>query len=72
MPRFGSNEVSIKTKRRNPITPISEYRSQAKKAAKDLRYGDDVIQAIKNAKSEAEIARIMKTARERSFDDDKD
>lgn len=39
------------------------YRREALKAAHDLCYGDEVKARIKNATSSAEIARIMRTAR---------
>lgn len=37
--------------------------------AKDLRYPSKTIERIKHAKSEYEITRILKTAREESFED---
>ena len=39
------------------------YRKDALKAAKDLGYGEEVIQQIKNAKTDDEISRIMASAR---------
>lgn len=52
----------------NPI-PKAESLSQCKRwckaVAKDLRYGDDVVDAIKQAKSNDEIDRIMVDARRR-------
>lgn len=45
------------------------YKDFAIKAADELFYSDGVINAIKNAKSHVEITRILKTARERSFED---
>ena len=39
------------------------YRKQAMIAAKDLCSGNDVIEKIKAAKNDAEIERIMNTAR---------
>lgn len=39
------------------------YKGQAIQAAKDLCYGEKVITQLKNAKTEAEISRIMCTAR---------
>ena len=39
------------------------YRNQAIIAAEDLRYGNEVIEKIKAAKNDAEIERIMNTAR---------
>ena len=39
------------------------YRKQAMIAAKDLCYGNEVIEKIKAAKNDAEIERIMNMAR---------
>ena len=39
------------------------YRNQAMIAAEDLCYGNEVIEKIKAAKSDAEIERIMNAAR---------
>ena len=44
---------------------VTYYKSKAIKAAKDLNYGDVVIERIENAKCDEEITRIMKTERER-------
>ena len=44
-----------------------EYEKDAINAAKDLRYGKDVIESIKNAKSDSEIQRIMISARKKHF-----
>lgn len=43
------------------------YQKQAIEAATDLGYGVRVIWKIENAKSDAEISRIMKTAREQKL-----
>lgn len=40
------------------------YRSMALKAARELNYGKEVILKIRAAKTDAEICRIMATARE--------
>lgn len=52
----------------NPI-PKAESLSQCKRrckvVARDLRYGDDVVDAIKQAKSNDEIDQIMVDARRR-------
>jgi hypothetical protein len=40
-----------------------EYQKQAIKAAKELRYGDEVIYKIEQAKTVGEIVRVMVTAR---------
>ena len=42
---------------------LSSAKKNAKKAAKGLFYGDNVIDAISNAKTEAEVTRIMLNAR---------
>lgn len=39
------------------------YKAEAIKAAKDLRYGDEIVHKIRKAKSSCEISRIMATAR---------
>jgi hypothetical protein len=41
------------------------YRSEAMKAAEELCYGYDVVVQIRTAKTEAEIARIMSTCRQK-------
>lgn len=43
------------------------YRKFALKAAKDLCYGEEVIDLIKNAKNNEEIERIMISARKGLF-----
>ena len=45
----------------------SQYKIQAIKAAKDLLYGDKVIEKIKKAKTEGESDRIMRAARHEHF-----
>lgn len=47
---------------------VAYYKSKAIKAAKDLLYGEEVINRIENAKCDEEITRIMKTERERRLD----
>lgn len=42
------------------------YKAEAVKAAKDLRYGDEVVRKIRKPKSSCEISRIMATARKAS------
>ena len=39
------------------------YKRKAIKVAKDFRYGNVVVEAIHNAKTENEISRIMRDAR---------
>lgn len=46
---------------------LETFRRQAINAAKDFHYGKDVIKQLKEAKSDAEIDRIMKTARHEKF-----
>ena len=48
------------------LSNLREYRKQAIKAAHELCYGDEVKARIRDAKSQDEIASIMKTARENS------
>lgn len=43
----------------------SQYKKEALEAARDLRYSREVINKIREAKSDNEISRIMKSARER-------
>ena len=42
---------------------LKRYRKEAKQAAIDLRYGEEIINAIRKAKSESEICNIMVSAR---------
>jgi len=44
---------------------LETYRQTAITTAKELFYGEKVIKAIKEAKTEGEIVRIMRTARQR-------
>lgn len=44
------------------------YREQSIKVARDLEYSQEIIEKIKNAKSNAEISNILVTARKRKFD----
>lgn len=44
------------------------YKRKAISAAKDFRYGDDVLLKLKSANTEAEIAHIMASARKASCD----
>ena len=47
--------------------PESCYRVQALMAAKDFDYGEDVINAIKEAKNDDQILFIMQKARRKKF-----
>ena len=48
---------------------LQGYKCDAIQAAKDLCYGEKVIERLREAKTEGEIARIMITARrERDFE----
>lgn len=51
------------------VAELKSYRSQAVKAARDLGYGLDTITRIKEAKTESEIDRIMKSARHKFLKD---
>ena len=44
-------------------TPFKAYQEDAIQAAEELMYGDKVIARLKKAKTEADICRIMATAR---------
>ena len=44
-----------------------DYRTQAINAAKDFDYGEDVINAIKEAKNDDQILFIMQKARRKKF-----
>lgn len=44
-------------------TPFKTYQEDAIQAAEELMYGDKVIERLKKAKTEADICRIMATAR---------
>lgn len=44
---------------------LYNYKRKATTAARDLRYSSDIILRITNANSVAEVARIMRTERER-------
>lgn len=48
-------------------TPLDAAKWEAKRAAKDLGYGKEVIQDIEWAESESEVNRIMITARKKRF-----
>lgn len=50
-----------------PKKGVSEFKSNAIKAAKDFGYGDDIVNKIRAAKSDSEIDRIMKAARKEKF-----
>ena len=56
---------SIAFENRKVVDYLEEqhYRRRAKKAAMDLQYSDEVLDAIDAAKNDAEIGRIMTTAR---------
>lgn len=47
--------------------PGTNYKIQAIKAAKELYYGKDVVKRLKEAKSDAEVACIMNTARHQKY-----
>lgn len=47
-----------------------EYRALAIKAAKDLGYGKEAIEQIEAAKNDAEIDRIMRSARHKQERED--
>lgn len=45
----------------------SDYKKEALTAAKDFRYGTNVIKKINDAETDDEILRIMHSAREEKF-----
>lgn len=45
------------------IPQVDTYKTSAIKAARELFYGDEVIQRLKNAETDDEISRIMSDAR---------
>jgi len=47
------------------MSELAKYRRAAKQAALDLGYSEKTIKAIRLAKSESEIARIMAEARKK-------
>lgn len=47
---------------------FKEYKKDAVKAAKDLKYGNSAVKKIKEAKNEAEIQRIMITERHKQLE----
>lgn len=49
---------------------LEDYRYKAMKAAKDLCYGEIVVNKLAEAKTEGAIERIMIAARERKWRDD--
>lgn len=48
---------------------FSHYKREAIKAAKDFQYGYEVLEAIKKAKTNTEVQRIMINARHKMFGD---
>jgi hypothetical protein len=51
----------------NEEISLDTYKKESAKAAKQLGYDSKVIDQIKNAESEAEIQKIMITARHKKF-----
>ena len=49
---------------------LNQYRKLALRACKDFRYSKETYERVKNAKSDAEIERIMFTARHAYFGDE--
>lgn len=45
------------------IESFEKYKKDSIRAAKDLRYGKEVIDKLESAKTEAEVTNILKTAR---------
>lgn len=59
-------EIKKKGHRKGHYKKRTSYREDALAAAKDLLYGPEVICQIQHAKSDAEIERVMNTARKSS------
>lgn len=49
-------------------TPFKTYQEDVIRAAEELMYGDKVIARLENAKTEADICRIMATARNQKIE----
>lgn len=49
------------------VIEFYNYKKSVITTAKQLFYPKDVVESLKNATTEAEITRIMKTARDRNF-----
>lgn len=58
------NSYRSGNKNKEIIAKIRAYKKEAIKAAKELYYGEDIIEKIKEAKTENQIRNIMKEARE--------
>ena len=48
---------------------LLKYRKDAITAAKDLGYGNDIVEQIKQAENETQIDNIMRSARRAKFND---
>ena len=48
---------------------LLKYRKDAITAAKDLGYGNDIVERIKQAENETQIDNIMRSARRAKFND---
>lgn len=48
---------------------LLKYRKDAITAAKDLGYGNDIVERIKQAENETQIDNIMRSARREKFND---
>ncbi len=48
---------------RGDKSPLERHRSEAIRAARDLRYGENVIRSISEAKTWEEINRVLRAAR---------
>ena len=46
---------------------LASCKRDAKKAARGLKYGDDVIAAINDARTESQVNQIMREARHKKF-----
>lgn len=52
--------------------PFHEYKRRALKAAQELGYSPDVVEAVEKAETEGAVEHILRTARGRTLDEDAD
>lgn len=60
---------SYRSNNTHKINGLRKYKKEAIKAAKELYYGEDVIEKIKEAKTENQIRNIMEEARKSFWED---
>lgn len=52
--------------------PFREYKRRALRAAQELGYSPEVIEAVEKAETEGAVEHILRTARSRTLDEDAD